>query len=489
MSFHDAADYIVVGSGAAGATAALELARAGRDVVLLEEGRRVDPREYDPSLWTTAQNFFRDGGSSFMRGPSLIPVLQGRCVGGSTVINSAICWRLPESIHAEWVRADRAIGEALPFATIDAVAAELEAELRIRPTPQEVLGGNNSRLQAGAEALGYRGHPIVRNVVGCEGSAMCLQGCRNGHKQSMDVSFIPRFTAAGGRLLAEHRATRVLHERGRALGVEIVTGTPPRRLRIEARRGVLLAASALQSPVLLMESGLGKAGPVGQFFACHPGASIASLYDTPVDMWKGATQGYEVDETLGRGIKLETLSLPPELLALRLPGVGSKLGGLLARGRHVALWGAEIRSPSRGKVVARGGKAVVHFKLGPTDTAMFRDGLLRCVEIAFAAGATVCLPGLWGLPERVHSVEEFARALPQFTDPRQVSCIANHLFGTARMGTDPKQSVVSPRFEHHGVRGLFVIDSSVFPSNTGVNPQLSIMSLARLAARGMIESP
>jgi choline dehydrogenase-like flavoprotein len=67
-------------------------------------------------------------------------------------------------------------------------------------------------------------------------------------------------------------------------------------------------------------------------------------------------------------------------------------------------------------------------------------------------------------------------------DARAYTMSMTHLFGTARLGADPAHSVVRPDFRHHRVPGLYVADSSVFPTNLGVNPQMSIMALAQLCA-------
>jgi choline dehydrogenase-like flavoprotein len=71
-------------------------------------------------------------------------------------------------------------------------------------------------------------------------------------------------------------------------------------------------------------------------------------------------------------------------------------------------------------------------------------------------------------------------------DPRLFSFISTHLFGGARMGVDARSSVVGPDFECHEVAGLYVVDSSVFPTNLGVNPQHSIMAMSRLAATRIV---
>jgi choline dehydrogenase-like flavoprotein len=100
----------------------------------------------------------------------------------------------------------------------------------------------------------------------------------------------------------------------------------------------------------------------------------------------------------------------------------------------------------------------------------------------FAAGAREVLPGIHGLPDRMRSPDEarLLDALPD--DPRLFHCIATHLFGTAVLGRDPARSVVAPDGEAHELPGLHVLDSSIFPTNLGVNPQHTIAGVAWLAA-------
>jgi choline dehydrogenase-like flavoprotein len=122
------------------------------------------------------------------------------------------------------------------------------------------------------------------------------------------------------------------------------------------------------------------------------------------------------------------------------------------------------------------------------DVRDLKTGVRRLVEMMFAAGAREVLPGVHGLPESIKGVDEIAKLAELPDDPRLFHCIAAHLFGTAVMGKNSDDSVVGLDCQAHDVRGLFITDSSVFPTNLGVNPQHSIMGLVmvaseRLAAR------
>ncbi|NUN14752.1 MAG: GMC family oxidoreductase [Myxococcales bacterium] len=489
---HLDADYVVVGSGAAGATVAKTLSEAGYSVVLLEEGGPTSDTPFDADVWSTMRRLCRDNGSQMITGKALIPLLQGRCVGGSTVINSGICWRVPEDVHAEWIRTDPALGQTISYRDLNDHWEMIERDLRVSRVPENVLGGNNVLMRRGAEALGYRGHVIQRNVSGCQGSARCLQGCPTGSKQSVALTYIPDAVRAGAKLMPRHRVERIECKGNVA---EAVSGTcvdadfrPTGRFFARAYRGVILAASAIQTPQLLQASGMGGSGPVGRHFMCHPGVSIVGLYEKPVDMWFGATQGFEVDEFRNHGIKIESLSLPPELLVLRLPGIGSKLQKYLENSHNMTLWGAQVRAKAQGTVSRGWAGTRVRYSPNQEDMAMFRLGLKVSAELCFAAGAHTILPGLYGFPEQVHEMSTMVRLLDGLTDVRQMNMIATHLFGTAKMGSDPRFSVVDTRFHSHTVSRLWIADSSTFPSNLGVNPQHTIMAMARQASHHILDA-
>ena len=105
-----------------------------------------------------------------------------------------------------------------------------------------------------------------------------------------------------------------------------------------------------------------------------------------------------------------------------------------------------------------------------------------------AAGADYVTPGVHGWLQQVSDRKQMARIEHEAPmNPRAYNMAATHMFGTCRMGADPRTNVVRPDFRHHTVERLFVADSSVFPTNTGVNPQTSIIALARLCAKRIRE--
>lgn len=490
----DEADYVIIGTGAAGATAACVLAEAGHSVIMIEEGPYVPAEKLGRGTIAAFTGLFRDFGAQVTSGPVQIPMLQACVVGGSTVINSGIMWRTPEWVLDSWQR-EFGLGAHLDRDELAACFEVLERELSIRPVDEVNIGGNGLVLREGAGRLGWASKPTDRSERDCEGSGRCLEGCTRARRQSMNHSFVPRALDAGARLYAgcrvemlERTGDRVTGASGRFRASE--PGAPAFRLRAHARKAVLIGASALHTPPLIQRSGLDATGRVGRHFQGHPGVAMAALFDRPVRLWEGASQSYEVTEFRPRGIKIESLSLPPEMIAVRLPGVGRGLMELLADLDRIALSAVPVKAKAQGTVREGPLGLSVRYAPEPGDVALACEGLARVAEIYFAAGARAVMPGIYGLPERLDDPKDVRLIREAKVGPGAFSWVMTHLMGTCRMGVDPASSAVDPWGRLHHLQGAYVADSSIFPTNLGVNPQHTIMAFSmRLARRLAAGSP
>jgi choline dehydrogenase-like flavoprotein len=487
-------DYVVVGTGAGGASAALILARGGYRVALCEAGAWREPEDYPSSFYGALRDLCTDWGTLFSRGRSMIPVVQASCVGGTTVINSAIMSRMPGDVIEEW----RALGLCEVF-TEDAfgrVQDEIEAELGVERMAGSQLGGSGERLLAGLDAMGMEGHAMRRAAPGCEGTSQCLQGCRARRKSSLNRQWVPEALDRDGVLLSEARVERVHIRNGRALGVSgrfsrsASRQARPRRgtrFFVRARRGVILAASATGTAPLLQRSGY-RHRALGHHWKAHPGAGIIGLYPDDVRMDHGTTQSaasVHFGESLG--LKLESLSIPLELIAARVPGAGGEHAALLEEFPRMAMWAAAVRAEAEGTVRSSPlGPPTLRYEPTRGDTARLRQGILELARLHFAAGAEAVLPGVHGLPPRL-GPDEVDRIADAPLDNRCWTWVLTHLFGGCVMGGDERASVVGPDLCVRGVRGLHVVDASCLPTTLGVNPQLTIMAVARLVAERLAD--
>lgn len=481
-------DFVVVGSGAGGATAAVTLARGGARVALVEAGPWRAPEDYPSSTYGTMRDLFDDWGSLVTRSRAMWPVIQASCVGGATVINSAICVRTPDDIFVQWEREHGITDLARDVLRHE---EDLERELSATLVPPASAGRSNELALLGAQRKGYESHVITRYAKGCEGAGQCLQGCRSLRKQSLNINFVPEVLTRGGDVLSCAPVKRVLFEGTRAVGVTGRFRHPVSKKRggtftVRAKKAVLIGASATWSPVLLAQSGL-RMPALGGYFRAHPGTGVFGVYDEVVDLNVGATQGWA--STAFRespGLKLETLSVPPEMVVSRLSGGGSALAKKLTEYRHICMWVAAVRAESVGTVKpGLFGAPVVRYGLDRPDMERLRTGLALVARTHFAAGAKKVLPGIYGLPYSL-GPDEVGQIDEATLDPRAYVAILSHLFGGCVMGKDPKTSVVDGRGRVHGHEGLVVCDASVIPTNLGVNPQHTIMGLARTFAERLL---
>lgn len=478
------ADFVVVGSGAGGASAAVILARAGRSVALVEAGAWRDPADYPESAYGAMRDLLDDWGATITRGRALWPIVQARTMGGTTVINSAICVRTPEDIFQQWTREH---GLEDLSAAVWQHQDRIERELAVEEVPEASRGRSNLLAAAGDLRAGYDGHVMLRYAKSCAGTGQCLQGCKRLRKQSTNLNYVPELIQRGQTVLSSAPVDRVLLEGRRAVGVQGRFVHPVTRRRggafvVRARRAVIVAASATHSPALLERSGL-RSPALGRFFRAHPGTGIFGCYDEPVDMNQGTTQGWASTKfRVEPGLKLETLAIPFELVASRLSGGGSELMERLGEYRHIAMWVHACRAESTGTVQSGlFGKPVVRYSLDRPDMERFRRGMHLVGRWHFAAGAKAIIPGIHGMPYKL-GPDQVDLLLEAPLDPRAYIAILSHLFGGCVMGADPARSVCDSSGRVHGLEGLMIADASAIPTNLGVNPQHTIMAWAALYA-------
>ena len=207
-------DVVIVGSGAGGAVVAAELAEAGLAVAVLEEGEHHPTGEFTSRTLDMLRMLYRDGGATTTLGRSPIQFSEGRCVGGSTVVNGGMAFRASERMLERWASA-----AGMPSLDLDDQYARVERFLSVRPPDPDSIGRDQQLLKAGAERLGWRVIECCRAHVHCGGCNVCVWGCPTGAKQSALVSYLPRAMSFGATVWTGCRADRVLMNGKRAVGV------------------------------------------------------------------------------------------------------------------------------------------------------------------------------------------------------------------------------------------------------------------------------
>jgi len=489
------AEVCVVGTGAGGAVTAAVLAEAGLDVLMLEEGGYYTSDDFTMREKDSLPHLYQEGGARATKDLA-ISILQGRAVGGTTVVNWTTCFRTPEDVVAHWRDAHDVKG----FAYADLVPhwEAIEKRLAIAQVDESTLNANNRKLFDGCKKLGWSVETLRRNVHACMQTGYCGLGCPVNAKRSMLVTMVPDAIDAGARLVFRARADR-LERRGNAITKLEATlldsaGIAPtgKKLTVTAKRFVM-SGGAINSPALLLRSGIDDEGRVGARTFLHPAVGSAAVYDDDVFPYAGAPQSAASHHFAHRGGEvgffLEASAWYPSLMGGAAPGFGGEHLAFLKDTNktavHVAIaidgFHDEVAG---GRVGLRpSGAPVLDYPISAHLWRALRFAHKRMAELQFASGAkevrTLHDPGVVvrapGDVDRVLDAAPFAIGrVPVFTA---------HQMGGCAMGDDRARAVVrSEDLRHHAIENLYVIDGSVFPTSLGVNPQESIYGLARLMA-------
>jgi choline dehydrogenase-like flavoprotein len=505
------ADVVVVGSGAGGGVAAARLAEAGRAVLIVEAGDFVPETAMSPLELEGFDRLYLDHGLTATADLS-IAILAGATLGGGTTVNWMTCLEPPAGLRQVWAR-DHALR--------DLEGGEARADLdRLRDelgfTPAYQIPPKDQLILDGAQALGWQSAVMQRDAWACGDCGACGFGCRRAAKRSGPRLHLAAAARAGARFLVRAAVERVELEAGRAVGVrgELSRADGSRRpFRVRAAQ-VVVAAGALRTPLVLRRSGIDHPA-LGDYLRLHPVPVVAARLAAPVEMWHGVTQaagslefaepGPAAADGGGPahgGFLIETAPGHPGLIALAFPWEGRAVAARMMAdiGRYAPLI-AIVHDRDHGRVdLTRHGRARVRYRISRRDADTARRALVEMARLARAGGAERILalgtPAAWfGSAEGVST-----RAWRAYLDdlarfdfaPNRGTLFSAHQMGTARAGGEPGTHPCDPhgraRADRLGiiVRGLYVADTSLFPTASGVNPMVTAMFMAARTARTVL---
>jgi len=457
-------EVLVVGSGAGGATTAWALAEAGRSVLVVEEGPEVAPGTLEPFSLEEMRHAYRHHGSSAALGSPPIAYAEGRCVGGSTEVNSGLWHRLPEALVDEWAR-DHGLPD-FSRAALDGYADRIEAHVAVNPLPGPAPR-SSALIEEGAAKLGWRSVEFPR--------AFAYDTGGRGTKQSMSRTLLPAARAAGATVLADTAIRRLTTVAGR------VTGARARHTRIDgsvedlqiSAEHVIVCGGAVQTPALLQRSGIRRGIGVG--LKMHPTVKVAARFDGPVD--HDDVPMHRITE-FSPHLAIGGSASRRGHVALALADSGADIEAALADWEHVFVYYAAIRSDLGGRVLSVPGlrAPLVTYRLTDADLSRLARGLVLLGEALLAVGAVELYPSIEGGTVVRHPSElvTWWDAL----DRSRTNLMTVHLTSSVRMSSDRSRAGTDPYGRVWDVEGLRVNDASLLADAPGVNPQAAIMAIA-----------
>ncbi|MBN2564021.1 MAG: GMC family oxidoreductase [Phycisphaerae bacterium] len=470
---------LVIGSGAGGAVTAATLAEAGREVLILEEGLDVDTSQMATDTPEAMRLLYRHGGLSPILGNPTSAFVEGRCVGGSTEINSAFWHRTPEKALADWQ--SRFQIADLSSKTLEPLFEELERELQVTRLGSGDLPPNSVVFKQGAEAMGWE----IVEVLRAQASNLTGSAYDAGAKQSMTRTYLPRALKAGAKLMSSCRAVRLQHAGGRVTSATVRRTDTGERFEIGVETAVV-CGGAIQTPVLLRSSGI--RGQVGNHLQIHPMVKVAAEFEEQMDSHRSSLPVFQVKE-FAPEITLGGAVFTPGFLALTLSDNWIQNEAAMEHWRHMALYYATSRGKGRGYVRAfpGTGQAVMWYRFADEDRRLLNTGLARLCELLFRGGARRIYLGARE-PAVIADAQECRRFTEKPVPLKALSLSVLHVMGTCRMGEDKSQCATDSFGKVHGFKNLHIGDASLIPDAPGVNPQGTVMALALRNTRRLFGS-
>jgi choline dehydrogenase-like flavoprotein len=525
-------DFVIVGSGASGGIMARELSRAGHSVVVMEQGPRMAPSDFEHdelkysylsgitnNPTTNPQSFRSTPDKTAERATGRNPLTYARIVGGSSAHFNANFWRLHEIDFIEGSRLGPIAGASLvdwpiTYAELEPYYTKVEWEVgvsglagaspfdpwRSKPYPMPPLPVKSSGVlfERGGRKLGLHPFPspMAINSVLYKGRPPCAQcglcggyGCEVRAKSSSVWTVIPEAEATGlCEVRSESYVFRIGMERtGRATGVYYYDGD--RKEQFQKARAVVLCANGSETPKLLLNSatngfehGLANSsGAVGRYLMFNKGGGAQARFEHPLNEYKGANVTRVIhdfyDSDPGRGF-------------YGGGGFDARSGGPLSWGQNVPkgtpTWGPEFKEYLESYTywmtcAGHGTSLAQETNRVDIDPDLKDDWGVPAMRVTYKDHPDDVKHANWQV-ERAAEIMDAAGAKEIVAEPVGEARGGVHLLGTCRMGNDPATSVIDKYHRTHDVKNLFISDGSSMVTSGRGQPTLTIEALTFRAA-------
>ena len=500
------ADVCIIGSGAAGAILARELVESGKSVVLLEKGgyyeeRDMNQRDLDmfPLLWKNAGFNFDDNFK--------IAIAQGSCLGGSTIINDAVCFDTPRRVREEWSH----LGVDFSEEEWQKGLARVNSRLHVTEVSDSELNRNSLMLKWAAEKAGLReGRKNFRNCLNCMQCGLCHLGCHYGTKQNVLVTYLHEALKqpdASIRIYCNCTVNKIIYNDGLVEGIEGTfhdsTGGESLRIRVNAKV-VIISAGSISSSEILLKNGIAQK-TAGKGICVHPSPFVLGEFEMEIKGNEGIPMPFTVhdfgvsrssDQTRiehdfsdGGEFLIESVFLSLFQFSMGVATDPATHSEILRKYNNYAMAGILVRDDNNGRLaLTPNGTTSLKYSIGPKEVKVIAKGFEVVARMWFDLGAKRVIAA--------HSDKMILNDKSQIQElvdkvleaPQNLVLASAHPQSGNRIGTNPDNSVVDANCRVHGFKNLFVCDASVFPTAVGVNPQISVMTVATIVAQRMMRN-
>ena len=508
-------DILIIGSGAGGAVLAATLSElTNRRITIIEKGGYFGREFFNQREWDMRVLYANDGNRTTADG--WIPVRGGECVGGGTTVNIALSFDPVRRVWDRWRQDFGLTGFSFDGGSSDygvaglnmaACTSDVRRRINVHPPDPQEVNDNNRLFETGCRAVGVSTRLFELNMKDCLRCGYCAEGCAYDRKQGTMITYVADALGRGVQLVHHCEIDAIEFEKRKGTLTAVGARARVRATSVGSRPNsvsvgdihisahmVLVCAGAIETPVLLMRSGHPDPhGVLGKGLVLHPSLPIVGVMDRPLTNYRGISGSIYSDHFYeSHGFYYECLFGHPVYGSIVLPGFGADHFDQMLGFQQTAGFGVMLIDSSdpdnRVEWDPVHARKAIRYRLAESDKTRLRFAARKGVEIMLAAGAReVVLPseepvGPAGAP-RFHRASEAAACDDLQFRPHQTTITSAHCQATVKMGEDPRRAGINSRGESHFVKNLLVCDSSAFPTSCGVNPMVSILTMARYQGR------
>ncbi|WWD20494.1 hypothetical protein CI109_104970 [Kwoniella shandongensis] len=515
-------EVLIIGSGAGGGVASSRIAKDYKTLIV-EKGVYAPTGEKSRSQHEAFEELFQNAGIIATESGSTT-IFAGSVFGGGTTVNWSGSLKTQHFVRDEWAK-EKGLEWFLSDGyteALDAVCARMGvSEAHIKHSK------SNSKLIEGSRKVGYHVDPIPQNTDGHEHACgFCSFGCPYGEKQGTVETFMVDAAKAGAEFLTAAQVHRLLFiapndtvptsivgnlddltyttSRTKCIGAELDLDDGS-KLVVLASKSVVLSAGSINSPAVLLRSGL-KNPMIGKNFHCHPCTFVTALFDEQINPWDGAimtsvSNVVENKDGTHHGAKVEVcMSMPSSIAGAQESWLSSAdHKSVMLEYNHSLSFITLVRDRDSGQVfIDANGHPRVKYDISAYDGDSSARAVVAAAEILLSTGAKRISTSQVGVPSYIAEPGHKGLIDPKFKAwvaqvqaasirPGWAGVGAAHQMGTCQMGTTPSTSVIDPRGRVWNTSNLYIADASVFPTASGVNPMITTMACAWSIAGFLLE--
>lgn len=497
-------DVVIVGSGSGGGVAAAVLAKAGFKVIILEKGGYMARQDLS-LLEREANRELYEEGKILTTDDQRMALFAGSTVGGGSTVNWSASLRTADHVLREWNE-----DLSLPLFGSQRYQDAMDEVCKRLGVQGEIDNENfqNTVLRIGCEKLGYHVANLPINAKPDHYCGWCNFGCRKGMKQATSETWLVDAAQAGAVILTRCHALRILHSAGgrwksrKAIGIvaKSTMGNRDRHLIIKSRATVV-ACGALQTPPLLRRSGL-KNPHIGKNLHLHPVQIVWGYFPQGITPEGNCYEGAPMTafsnvaanwKTSGYGALIQTPIMHPGIFACAMPWKsGSSFKESMVKYSRTCSLMVVLRDSGGGTVGTKGdGSLNIHYTLRSDDATRARAAIEKALRVLVAAGAAE----VGGHHQHLESFKvngrnsssDFDDYVNRVVGDGGAPLYSAHQMGSCKMGVTERESAVDETCESWEMEGLYLGDGSVLPTASGVNPMITIQSIAFCTAHNVVD--